>query len=434
MKPCSYKIVAAAICALLTGSVAAQTDNQRMAQLEARLQAMEAELQQFKQQSANTVTAADVDAVVKKVLADSSARSAGARAGYSNGFFIADQGNNFQAKLNGLLQPRYIYNDRDSTAGDDDEGGFQIRRAELYLTGNAFNQRVIFQLAGGFQSTTGNFTIVSAYGGYQFNKEWEVRGGVFKPPFMIEELTAAGRQQTVERSLLNAYFSAGTSEGAQIQYTKDAYKLAVMVHDGTGAYDTEFNADKTDIGVAARGEIKLAGDWPQFADFDGWRDSKFAARLGGAVDYEVGESGDSDVNPNFVKYTIDLTVKGSGWNAFLAGTYKYTDSSSAAESLDQYGMLAQGGVFVIPNRVELFARYEHIYFDGAFNATTPVGDNHVNLVTVGANWFLLAHNAKISTDVIYVFDEFPANVTGMDLVASPNGPQIVVRTGLSLMF
>ncbi|WP_428938166.1 porin [Fontivita pretiosa] len=318
--------VAAALVSSLAGAgqtwaQAPETPEQRMARLEARVQSLESELRAYRdaagaaQKQYDAHRDAAIADAVEKVLADAQRRSSllatsgGARVGYAGGFFLADQDNKFQARLNGLLQPRFIYNHNDSSSEDNDELGFQVQRSELYLTGNAFSPQVFWQFSGGFNNSSGGFNIVSAYAGYQFSKTTEIRAGTFKPPFLIEELTAAGRQQAVERSFLNSMFTAGTSEGVQGQYAREHYRIAVMVHDGTNATATNFASDKTDIGIVARGEWKLAGQWSQFADFQGWNDSAFAARLGGAVDYEVGETGDGSDNPDFVKYTLDLTVK-----------------------------------------------------------------------------------------------------------------------------
>ncbi|HVT89666.1 MAG TPA: porin [Tepidisphaeraceae bacterium] len=421
--------IATSLGLLIVGRAGAQVATDRLAQLEARVQSLESELKQYRQTDAATV---------EKVMADAKARSGGigaGKVGYNNGFFLADDTNNFQMKVNALLQTRYIYNHGDPNNADDkDESGFQSRRAEIYLTGNAFNPSLIYQFGGGFDRGTGGFTVVSAYAGYQLDKATELRAGIFKGPFMVEELTNAGKQQSPERSLVNTLFTVGITEGAQIQYSKDNYRLAVMAHDGTSAMSTDFASDKTDIAVAARGEIKLAGDWSQFTDFNGWKDSKFAARLGLGVDYEVGETGDSASNPNMLKYTADLTIKNSGWNLFFEGAGKHqNDNGTGSGALDQYGLLAQGGVFVIPNRAEIFGRYEYIFLDGMFN-TSPSVDDDLNLVDVGFNWYFLGHNAKITTDVIYLFDAIPAGGTALGLVPSADGPQFVFRTGFYLMF
>jgi hypothetical protein len=434
----SHLVIAAACAAAVASTAMAQTPEQRMTQLETRVQTLEGELRQYR---GSSVSQADQGAVLDKMMADAKARSTVGssigKVGYNNGYFLVDEKNAFQLKLNGLLQPRFIYNHSDSAgAADEDESGFVIRRSELYLTGDAFDRKIFFQYGGGFSGSTGAFNIVSAYLGHQFNKTTEIRGGIFKPPFMIEELTSAGRQLAVERSLINAMFTTGTSDGVQVQYSKDNFRVAAMLHDGTWANSTEFSADKTDLAVVARAEIKLAGEWSQFADFEGWNDSKFAARLGVALDYEWGESSDIVSYPDIFKITADLTIKNRGWGLFLAGAAKHTedDPTSPDGGLDQYGLMIQGGVFVIPNRAELFARYEYIHLDGMFSSTTPAIDDNINVITAGLNWFFVGHNVKLVTDVMYVPDAVPAGNSFIGLMPSPDGPQIVFRMGVHLMF
>ncbi|WP_428938167.1 hypothetical protein [Fontivita pretiosa] len=127
-------------------------------------------------------------------------------------------------------------------------------------------------------------------------------------------------------------------------------------------------------------------------------------------------------------------VKSLGWNLLLVGVGRNTDEAGAADAFDQYGLMVQGGVFVIPNRAELFARYELIELDGVFSPTAAAIDDQLHIVTLGMNWFYFAHNLKLTTDVMYLFNEIPAGNTFVGLLASDDGPQWVLRTGLSLMF
>lgn len=426
--------IGSAALLLATASAAGQTPEDRVAALEARLQRVEGELQQYKASDARMLSEAERAAVVKEIAADIKARTAETfKGGYNNGFVFASGDNHFQLKLNGLLQTRYLYNHRDPSSGDDDESGFAIRRSELYLNGNAFGKELTYQFSGGYDRANGNFTIVSAFAGYQLNKEFQLQGGIFKAPFMVEELTPAGRQQAVERSLLNAYFTAGTTDGLQLQYVKETWRAAVMVHDGSNAASSEFNADKTDFGVAGRGEWLLAGKWGQFGDFEGWADTAPAVRLGAAVDYESAETGDSTAYPDMLKYTADVTIKGPGWNVFLAGVGRCNSGGGTSwENATQYGAIAQAGVFIVPNRLELFGRYEYLFLDGYFSTGVRAPDD-LNIATIGANWFIFGHNAKLTTDFMYLFDALPAGNTGAGFVGS-DSCQGVMRVGFSVMF
>lgn len=431
----SRRMIRRIAVACMTPVVAFAAEPDRLAQLEARLQAVEAELNTYKSAEREHGEAIRRMAQTRQeVLADAAARSELVKpsAGYSNGFFLSSPDSNFQLKFNGLLQPRYQFNSREHDADDESESGFEVRRAELYISGNTIKPGVFFQFAGGFSRDKASAYLVSAYAGYQFNKEWEIRGGAFKAPFLIEELTAAGKQTSVERSFFNQYFTAGTAEGVQVQYVRPVYRVAAMVHDGTNTQQTDFTLDNTDIAFAVRGEWLIGGQWSQFSDFQGWQDSTPALRLGAGLDYEIGEGGSTQ--PDILKYTVDLTYKNRGWSVLLAGVGKYIEDEDGAGDASQYGLLAQGGVFVIPNRMELFGRYEFIYLDGFYTTTSSPIDNQINLITAGVNWFYVGHNAKLTTDVIYVLDALPEGATGMGLLASPDGSQVVARVGMTVMF
>ena len=423
-------IAAVALCATAGAASAADPLDDRMAALEGQIRTLRTELDACKDEARQ---AGKTRPAIDQVLADAKARSEpfGGAVGYKDGLNIVASPE-FKLKLNALFIPRYVYNHNRTTTDDRDETGFTVRRAELYLTGTAFSPDLFYQFSGGFDRADGDFSLITAYAGYKLSDQWQIRGGTFKAPFMVEELTAAGRQQAAERSLVNGMFSVGHTEGVQVEYAKGDIRAAAMFHDGTNGLNTDFPADNTDWAFAARAEVKLAGDWAQFADFEGWSDAKPAVRLGAAIDYESGERGTVADVPDVLKYTADVTVKGAGWNVFAAAAGRHADT--AAANVDQYGFLAQGGVFLIPNRLELFARYEHIRLDGVFSAAAPAIDDQLNIVTVGYNWFFFAHNAKLTLDVAYVADAVPAAVTSVGLLPSQDGAQTVIRAQFSLFF
>lgn len=410
---------------LMPGRAMAQSDPDRLVLLEDRIREMEEEVRQIRDRAAQREAA---NAAVDRAIAD--AGKAPALLGSYDGGFVLASGPQFSMKLNGLLQPRYMYTHADSEGVDEDENGFVVRRAELYLAGTLLDPKLSYQFFAGFDRSTGNFQLIHANAAYQLSEQWQLRGGAFKGPFLVEELTAASKLQSVERSLVNALFTLGITEGLQAQYARGALRYAIMVHDGSNAVSSDFLSDNTDFGIAARAEYRFGGDWKQFGDFEGWSDTVPAARLGVAVDYESAEGG-SAASADLVKYAVDLTVKQPGWSLFLAGMGRHTDVGDAG--VDQYGLIAQAGWFAIPNRVELFARHELILTDG-FLGLTPMEDDQLNILTVGYNYFFKAHNAKLTADVGYVFEPVPVGNSGIGLLASPDGPQIVTRIGFTIAF
>jgi hypothetical protein len=140
----------------------------------------------------------------------------------------------------------------------------------------------------------------------------------------------------------------------------DNLKLTFGVHDGSYSRGTEFNADSTEFGVAARGELLLAGDWKMFSDYQAWSSEDFGLIVGGAIDYERGEHGQGAgalANGNFpdvLKWTADVRAKWHPVNVFAAYIGQRIDDNdgSAASATNavmdatQHAFVVQAGVFV----------------------------------------------------------------------------------------
>lgn len=412
------------VSALPSIAFADETDS-RIAALQAQMNAMQSQIEQIRQQSAQNGSLANA---VDRAVADASKSPVVGL--YKDGFILSNAPE-FTMKLNGLLQPRYVMNFADNPAGDEDEGGFVIRRAELYLSGTVADPKLSYMFAGGFDRASGNFQTVYAYVGYQLDKQWSLRGGAFKAPFMVEDLTVAAKQQVIDRSLMTCLFTAGISEGVQAQYVRDKLTVSMMVHDGSNSVSTDFMNDNTDYGLAGRVEYLIGGNPKQFCDFEGWSDVTPGARLGAALDFERGESGGAEV-PDVFKATFDVTVKQPNWSIFAAAVTKITEDATGND-VNQYGLQLQGGYFVVPDKVELYTRYEHLWLDGLFGSA-PAIDDQLDLVTLGANYFFYKHSAKLTFDVGYLFDAVPSNLSGVGVLASPGGPQVIVRAGVQLAF
>ena len=50
--------------------------------------------------------------------------------------------------------------------------------------------------------------------------------------------------------------------------------------------------DDTDIALTARADVRLSGNWKQAKDFVDWARDEMGLFLGGAIHYEVSETGD----------------------------------------------------------------------------------------------------------------------------------------------
>ncbi len=356
---------------------------------------------------------------------------------YDGGFIIRDN-DTFLLKFGSYIQFRYISSSAPDTA-DDEEGGFQTRRLALMLSGYIGSPRVSFFVMPTFSRSTGLARLELGFVKYKIDDRWNIMAGQFKAPFHREWLTSARLQPMVERSYVNSQFTSLYVQGVQVSRQGDDTRLRLSVHNGTWGWNTDYEADRTDFALGARGEWKIWGNWKQFADTVGWSGDD-GLLLGSAIQFDRGETGGGTATPDILKYTGDISREGDGWNLYAAFTGRHIESNGSPSILDadQWGAVLQGGVFIVPDKVDIYARYEWIDADGvAFKQSTGVTtatDNDVaQLITLGTNIFLRGHQTKLSFDVVHAFDGLPRTDTSTGLRAS-DGPSTTVRSQVMISF
>jgi len=406
----------------------------------------------------NERRAEEVKTLVREVLADADTRASllqdGLTAGYDRGFFIKSNDGAFTLKINGEEQTRFIYNTQDADEGsstDDDEVGFQIRRARLAFSGNVISPDLTYRLRLAYDRGSGNVSFDDAWFAYKLNDDWKIQLGQFKPQFIREESVGGFSQLAVERSYLADYFTIDYTQGAELSYTgSDRFRAFVAVHDGSYAANTEFNADRTETALSGRAEFLLAGDWRQFSDFTSFSGNKLGILVGIGAAYEIGERGRGTANPDVLKYSADVSAEFGGANLFAAFYGQQFDDNDKAglptnlDDANQIGFVVQGGVFLIPDKFELFARYEWIDFDGAYYRSSGggtqggtgdlAGNDDLSLVTVGGNWYFKKHNAKFTVDLVWALDPVPVGNSGAGILASSEDDQVSLRSQLQFVF
>ncbi|MCA9284287.1 MAG: hypothetical protein KDA22_03665 [Phycisphaerales bacterium] len=389
---------------------------------------LRAELAEMKaQQGDNWLTeqrATEIRSLVQDVLADADTRaslqSSGMTAGWDKGFFLASPDGNFKLKIQGQIQVRYLLNKRDNPdTGVGTTSGFDIPRVKLKFLGNIFDKSWTYKVQGNFSQSSfgsfdvtddmgmvigtvdvdkgnGRFVLEDAYIQKDFDNGFYVRGGQYKLPLLREELVSSTKQLLIERSTVNEVFGGGRSQGIEVGMQSDWFRFMVDYHDGIDGQNQPWDdgaANTVDWAFAGRVEGKLAGEWGQFDDFNSWNGDPFGVLLGVA-----GNAQRSDDGTNNYIITADGTVDFGGANLFVAWVWNQTDPNGA-DATNGYGVVVQGGVFVVPDELELYAQYQ--WGDSGVD-----GDKDLNLFFVGLNWFFSKNNAaKISTDFGYSFNE-----------------------------
>lgn len=380
-----------------------------------------------------------------ELAADAGARTsllgAAPRAGYDKGFVLADTGGDYKLNIGGYTQFRYVANVRDEPPGDDQEeftSGFQATRTRLIFSGTVLNPDLSFFIHGGFTRFNGTFGLLDAFAKYDLDDGFSIKWGQYRLPLMREESVADHLQLFAERSVFNSYFSQDRSQGVELAYEGDSWRLMGDFSDGLASLNTDIDSDReADLAWTGRAEWKWDGEWSQFRDFTSWRGSELAGMVGGAIHWQSGGDTTGTFDADVYQYTLDASFEGDGWNAFAAFAGRHVETGDAP-SVEDYGLLVQGGYFV-SSQTELIARYDILLPDEVGN--TP-GTEKFQSFSVGANYYLSpdSHAAKFTADLQW----YPDSLQGSEMVVNPNtnigilddveGDQIVLRLQFQLVF
>ena len=450
--------------------------------------------------------AQEIRAIVGDVLGDASSRASlaadGATAGYdaSKGAFLASADGSFRLGVKGDMQIRWAYNSRDigaATAAQgspantaaDDSWGFEMRRARVAFFGHVIDPSWAYELRLAFNRTataSSNAALEDAFVEKDLGGGLSLRAGQFKAPFLREELVPSTAQMAVERSTVNDLFSPSRAQGIRLTWQEGDIRIEGFFGDalranGTGPYsittagvgplnaggaagvapaqNTGFNLNQSSYAFAGRVEWKPLGEWRQFRDMRSLRGEQAGVLLGlgGYAQQVDAVAGANGASPDVLwSVTADASIDFGGANLMVYGVYRSVSLHAAQpvrgggsdDSLDQWGAVVQGGVFVTDD-VELFARYEigDSDTDRYRTQATALAASGADLAfaTVGVNWWPAGSgNTRIkwTTDVGYGFESLvDFSPSGADILpdytsaggATSDG-QWIVRSQLQFMF
>jgi len=400
----------------------------------------------------------EIRSLVQDVLADADSRASllqgGPIAGWDKGFKIGSPDGNFLLQLEGQIQARFVWDNRNNSS-DDDRWGFELRRTKIGFKGHVVDPSWKYNILGAFNrdtrsyltgievdfdedevsttssSLTGPFELEDAYVEKVLNEQWYVRFGQFKMPFMQEELMSSRRQLVIERSLVSNAFSLVRSQGVEVGYKGDLFRVRGMYSDGARSANTSFATYDTEWALTGRVDVLIAGDWKQFDDFTSWRGEEFALLVGGAIHYQDGEYGTTASETETLSWTLDASAEFGGANLAAAVVGRSLDfAAPGMTDLDQIAFVLQSGFFVADD-IEVYGRYE-------WGDDDMLGSDDLSLLTVGFNKYFSKHQLKWSTDIGFAFDSVESTwaTTGAGWQTDADGEdgQMVVRSQFQLLF
>jgi len=351
---------------------------------------------------------------------------------------MATTDNRFTMDIQLHSQLRYTATFRqEPPAGEEDTAlGFQIRRNKLKFAGNAgsedLNYKIVFVSSGGGTS----IILEEVWVRWKMGDGWQLLVGQAKLPFMQERLVSSSKQLAADRSRVARVFDQGYSQQAQISYTQDRWRIFGAVSDGLKSQNANFTMDPADIALTLRAETRFGeASWKALRDFISFPGSEFGVLVGGAIHYETGGETFGTVDQDLITATGDVTVKGDGWNAHASGVWRRVEPASGMDLTD-YGLLAQGGVFLDDNN-EVFARWDTVFPD---EDRTSGNNDSFSTLTVGMNHYIFekSHAATITGDVQYLLDPVEGGIIGgttsLGQLADADDGQYVFRLQLEIVF
>jgi hypothetical protein len=459
---------------------------QAMEQMQAKIEKMEAKERQQEAKIENQAKEqaelekrqvdAAVDAVQRTAKQDSQLLDLeGFTAGYNNGKFVIQSGDgSFSWHPWIHFQFRNVINYREdgkSTAGggvDNTDFGFEVRRARFGFDGNLFSPDLTYffnwatyraNTTSTVKVGTSSATITNVIGGlpvleeawikYKLpNSDFYIKGGQMHDPLAHEEIVGSKYEITPERSLQNDIFSntdAFTEAATVIWDPKKDMRFETGINHGlrsanTNFQDTPNNGNLYDFGFAGRGEYKIMGNWKDYDQLTAYGDKADVLVAGVGADYS------EDGKDAQFTHAADIEY-GSTTGLFLYGSYigRYTrhnlgipNGAPVGTALGTPGvsgkntyepsLLLQAG-YCIDQHWEPYLRYEYMHLAG-----TPTGsDNDVQEISGGVGYWFHGHNAKLTTQLMFLPKGIPINDTSSDVLSNNKHGELVLTTQFQLL-
>lgn len=470
-------------------AVTNQQMQQKIDQLEAQVQALEARDAQTNDVQTNADDAATFQKIQSAADDQSKLMSVGVgMTGYDpdTGFNISSDDGNFLLHPWVLAQFRGAYNDRQSVqtfddgiypgggttdpqTGSHEHDGFEIHHLMLGLDGHVVSPLLQYFFMIDVPSSGGTETLQDAYATYRCSDTcaFGFKAGQFIDPVWHESNVDDGHLLAVDRSLVGALLGGNTglnddaerTQGAGVTYDRGYLHGEFDLTDGrdtanTPFYDVSINGvlPRQNFGMSARAEYKVMGDaaaWDGYNSLSAYGVKTDLFVLGGGFEWDEASNFDN----------IYLTIDGqyttrSGLSIYCAALEDYADWSDnsgfapqstlnedAAGSYPNFGCIIQVGYRINPH-LEPFVRYDLAVLNSryaailAFGNSEPGGDaratanNHE--FTAGVNYYLFGYRAKVCGDISFLPNGSVIDAPGLDILANQEHSEWVGRLQFQL--
>lgn len=385
------------------------------------------------------------------------------RAGYDNGFIIASQTNRslgadhyaYVLAVNGYGQLRNTNFSSNDPA--DDVNQLQLKRARLILSGHAVNPdfKYVFQFDG--RSSSGDMVRLLDYYvtldiGHHYwglpRGSFGFKLGKYKMPFSLARHLSGKHLQFSDRSMASAYFDVNRSLAGGISGSTPGlarpvhWEVALFNGLVTGGAETGSSGTlDNNNAFSARLSCFPFGEWGESELSDFRVQQSLATRIGaGAAFTTIDRSGTTEFSAlrvvdsgrelssllplsvqqySVALFAVDASMK--LWGGSLTSEYYFRNVNSFVgadiPTLYDHGLWLQAGKFVVPDQLELLARWSRVQGNsGSLGTVTQSSDE----IGVGAVMYFAKQNGKFTFDTSYV-NGAPINSATLDLFPGDTG-------------
>jgi phosphate-selective porin OprO and OprP len=437
-------VIAVLLLPLFSNNSHAQSTKQQIEELKQQIEAIQRQNQQQIEQLQQQVElmenerAADSEKMSEMVEKDKEAWYNKFKAKYNKGLtFQSDDGNwKMRFRMRGQFQFSINDTDQDLTATN-----FKVRRLRFKWDGHAFRPWFLYTVQLGAADSV---SLRDMYFTFAYQKEIAPRVGQFKVPFNREELNSSGALQLVERSIVNEEFNIGRDRGIVLLgglggNNNFSYEAGVFNGDGRNGKSIDSNmlyAGRIQLGLGgdnfkwgANGTFPTAAAYkitPNFAKKPTFVVGAAVAALPGLDCTRKTPDGDACdrveelgfPQSDFTSITGDMSFKMPYFNiqGSYVGRWLAPDTGAQGTAYDQ-GFNVQGGVFVMPETVEIAGRLSYIDYDTG-SGVIPLGESVRETrwaVTPGISYYMSHdHRWKIQVDYSYIRNEFTQGASDID--------------------
>ena len=342
------------------------------------------------------------------------------------GFQFNTPDDKFLLQLESRLQFRYAYpQDQDPITFEDFEDTnthvFEVNRARLKIGGHAYKPWLKYYWE--YDVVGGNLLDFRV-----MIEKWDffsVKVGQWKTYFTRERVISSGKQQLVDRSIINRPFTVDRQQGVELygrifpeKLFDLSYNISVLTGTGRGSssnddehlmyvgrlqwnvFGRELGFTGSDLSITEKPEAIIA-----FAGVTNRSPyTRFSTSGGGQlIGFEDGEDGQYRVN-QFLLETA-LMYRGFSWQH--ESHYKEIHDNVLNRTTILKGSYFQAGYFLhqaweaIPDPLEIAARYAW------YTPDISVNDNLHKEIGAGVNWFFAGHRNKLTAEVTWLELEGP---------------------------